>query len=250
VIEFEGIWKRFGDNVVLSGVSMEVKRGETRVIVGQSGQGKSVTLKIICGLLRPDGGTFSVEGEAQDLSSGAALSRLRERVNMVFQFGALFDSLTVFENVGFTLLERTSMPPEEVRERVADCLEMVHLPGIEELRPSDLSGGMRKRVGLARALITQPEIMLYDEPTSGLDPVTSDLINDLIIETRERLGVTSLVVTHDMTSAYKIGDSITMLCAGEFIATGTPDEIRQTDDPRVRQFIEGRARGPLTREAV
>jgi phospholipid/cholesterol/gamma-HCH transport system ATP-binding protein len=250
LIRFEGIWKSFGAKAILRGVDFHVERGETRVIVGQSGQGKSVTLKLICALLWPDRGTVTVDGHTLRRGDREALARVRHGVDMLFQFGALFDSLTIRENVGFVLYERSGLPRREIDARVAECLEMVNLPGIEDLMPADLSGGMRKRVGLARALIGRPEILLYDEPTSGLDPVTADLINDLILETGRRFGVTSVVVTHDMTSAYKIGDRISMLADGQLITTGTPDEIRATADGRVRQFIEGRAHGPLTAGAV
>jgi phospholipid/cholesterol/gamma-HCH transport system ATP-binding protein len=250
VIRFEGVWKIFGGTTVLRGMDLAVERGETHVVVGQSGQGKSVALKLICGLMWPDRGKIVIDGREIVRVDPESITIIRHRVNMLFQSAALFDSLTVRDNVGFTLMERSDLDPEEISERVAEALAMVNLPGTEDLLPADLSGGMKKRVGLARALITQPEIMLYDEPTSGLDPVTSDLINGLILETQRRLGMTSLVVTHDMASAYKVGDRISMLAGGEIIATGTPGEIRETTDPRVRQFIEGRAEGPLTEEVA
>lgn len=246
MIEFRGVWKGFEGKSVLRDVSFRVERGETRVIIGQSGQGKSVTLKLICGLMEADQGTVLVDGRVVNPHSRESIAHVRERVNMLFQFGALFDSLSVRENVGFTLFEKSSLSRAEINRRVAECLAMVNLSGTEHLFPADLSGGMKKRVGLARALICHPTIMLYDEPNSGLDPVTSDLINDLINSTSRRLAMTSVVVTHDMASAYKVADRISMLDAGELIATGTPEEIRASVDPRVRQFIEGRAEGPLT----
>jgi phospholipid/cholesterol/gamma-HCH transport system ATP-binding protein len=249
VIDLRGVSKRFGPKVVLHDVNLTVARGETHVVVGQSGQGKSVMLKHVCALMWPDSGEVVVDGKALRRGDRDSIRVVRERVNMLFQFGALFDSLNIRDNVGFTLQERGELSKKEINSRVAEALEMVNLTGIEDLMPADISGGMKKRVGLARALISRPQIMLYDEPNSGLDPVTSDLINDLIIKTQQQLGVTSIVVTHDMASAYKVGNHISMLASGALIATGTPDEIRAHGDPRVRQFIEGRAQGPLTDSA-
>ena len=250
MIRLEGIWKRFEAKEVLRGVDLSVERGETHVIIGQSGQGKSVILKHVSGLIWPDRGTVTVDGRVISRRDRESIAFLRSQVNMLFQFGALFDSLNVRDNVGFTLAEKHRTPRDEIDARVAEGLAMVNLPGIEKLFPNDLSGGMKKRVGLARALISRPSIMLYDEPTSGLDPVTSALTDQLIIRAREKLGVTSLVVTHDMASAYRIADRISMLCQGEIIATGTPEEIRNSGDARVRQFIAGDAKGPLTTEAA
>ncbi len=248
MISLEGICKRFGDKHVLRGVDLHVERGETRVIIGQSGQGKSVMLRLITGLVWPDRGTVTIDGRVIQRGDREALAFIRRRVNMLFQSAALFDSLSVRGNVGFTLDEKRAAPRPEIDQRVAECLGTVDLAGTEDLMPSDLSGGMRKRVGLARAMISEPTIMLYDEPTTGLDPITSDMINNLIIATKRRLNVTSLVVTHDMASVYKVADRISMLAHGEIIATGTPDEIQRSDDPRVRQFIDGHAEGALTAE--
>lgn len=248
MIHLRGVTKSFDSKVILDGIDLSIESQETHVIVGQSGQGKSVTLKLICALMAPGSGEVEIDGKVISIRDRDSVKHVRERVNMVFQFGALFDSLSVRDNIAFTLTEREHLPRREVDKRVAECLEMVNLPGIENHMPADLSGGMKKRVGFARAMITHPKIMLYDEPTSGLDPVTSDLINDLIIEARRRLGMTSVVVTHDMASAYKVGDRISMLAKGQLIATGTPDEIRSSNEPRVRQFVEGRAEGPLTTE--
>jgi phospholipid/cholesterol/gamma-HCH transport system ATP-binding protein len=250
MIRLENIHRRFGPKAVLRGVDLEVERGESRVVIGRSGEGKSVLLRHICGLIWPDRGRVFVEGRELRRGDTEAISFMREKVNMLFQSAALFDSLDVRGNVGFSLDERGALAREEIDARVAECLALVNLPGREALMPSELSGGMRKRVGLARALITRPDIMLYDEPTTGLDPITADMINDLIVEMKGRLGVTSLVVTHDMASAYKVADRISMLADGAIILTGTPEEIRNSDDPRVRQFIEGRAEGPLTEAAV
>lgn len=246
MIRLVNVSKRFGSKEVLRGVNLEVEAGESRVIIGRSGEGKSVLLRLIAGLIWPDAGQVIVAGREIRPGDREAWRHLRRTVNMLFQSAALFDSLTVRENVGFSLDERGDLSPREIDARVAECLALVHLPGTEHLMPAELSGGMRKRVGLARALISEPQIMLYDEPTTGLDPITADMINDLIVEMKARRSVTSLTVTHDMTSAYKIADRISMLARGEIIATGTPDEIRATRDPRVRQFIEGHSRGPLT----
>jgi phospholipid/cholesterol/gamma-HCH transport system ATP-binding protein len=243
-LKFRGVRKRFGDKVVLDGLDLEIRRGETLVIIGQSGCGKSVTLKCLLGLIRPDEGTIMVDGADIGAMDEEALIRLRARFGMVFQFAALFDSLDVDGNVGFAL-RRMGRPEDEVRRIVAERLAAVGLPGTEKLKPSELSGGMRKRVGLARALAGDPEVLLYDEPTTGLDPIMADAISGLIVATRERTGVTSVVVTHDMTSAYKVGHRIALLYRGRIRALGTPDEIRGSADPVVQQFIHGRADGPI-----
>ncbi len=243
-IRFRGVSKAFNGRPVLAGLDLEVARGETLVIIGRSGGGKSVLLKHLIGLLRPDAGSILVDGRDIVPLDEEAMAAVRVRFGMVFQGAALFDSLTVEDNVGFAL-RRQGRPEAEVRRIVEERLAEVGLPGAGPRKPAELSGGMRKRVGLARALAVNPEAVLYDEPTTGLDPVMADAINDLIVETRERLGVTSIVVTHDMTSAYKVGHRIAMLYEGRVRATGTPDEIRASTDPVVAQFIAGRAAGPI-----
>jgi phospholipid/cholesterol/gamma-HCH transport system ATP-binding protein len=218
------------------------------VIIGQSGVGKSVLIKCIIGILTPDEGTIEIDGEVITEAGFRNMDAIRRKFGMLFQYAALFDSLKVWENVGFALIQHTRMKTDSIREVAEEKLRMVGLPGIQDLMPSELSGGMRKRVGLARAIAMEPAIMLYDEPTTGLDPIRADSINDLIIQLREELGVASITITHDMVSAYKIADRIAMLYKGQLIATGTPDEIRSSDNPYVQQFIHGRAEGPIRDE--
>lgn len=246
MIKFEGVKKRFGSKVVLDGVDLEVDEGETRVIIGRSGEGKSVLLKHINGLISPDEGRITVDKIILNYRDEEHLNEIHKKVGMLFQMAALFDSMNVRENVGFSLSETTDIPVEEIDRIVKEKLSMVNLPGVESLMPSELSGGMKKRVGLARALAAGPKIMLYDEPTTGLDPITSDVINDLIIKTAQEENVTSLVITHDMKSAFKIATKISMLYKGKIIETGTPKEIENTTNPIVRQFINGDAAGPIT----
>jgi len=245
VIRIEGLTKSFGDKAVLDGVDLEVKRGESMVVIGGSGSGKSVLLKHIIRLLRPDGGRVLIDGSDISGLDEHGLNDLRRRMGMLFQGAALFDSMSVWENVGFALRQHTSLKPREVRRIASEKLRMVGLSGIEDVMPADLSGGMRKRVGLARAIATEPECILYDEPTTGLDPIMADIINDLILSLRERLSVTSVTITHDMTSAFKIADRIAMLYSGRIIEVGTPEEIRKTSSPVVSQFVAGRAEGPI-----
>jgi phospholipid/cholesterol/gamma-HCH transport system ATP-binding protein len=216
------------------------------VIIGRSGCGKSVLLKHIIGILKPDAGEIHVDNQHVALLKGNDLVKLRMKFGMLFQGAALFDSLSVYENVGFALLEHSNLSEEEIRKRVRQSLISVDLPNIEEKKPAELSGGMKKRVGLARAICNKPQIILYDEPTTGLDPIMADMINELIIRLKEQLKVTSIVVTHDMVSAYKVATRIAMLYEGKIIAQGTPDEIKNTTDPIVRQFITGAAHGPIT----
>lgn len=246
MIQAVDICKSFNGRVVLGHLNLEVRRGETLVIIGRSGCGKSVFLKHIIGLMRPDSGRILIDGVDMTPLSGNHMNQLRMRFGMLFQGAALFDSLTVGENVGFALAEHTNLSEKAVRERVAEALEHVGLHGIQELKPSELSGGMRKRVALARAICMRPEILLYDEPTTGLDPIMADAINDLIVELHDKLKVTSVAVTHDMVSAYKIATRIAMLYQGSIIQIGTPDEIRNSRNPVVRQFITGSASGPIT----
>ncbi len=246
MIEINDLHKRFEGKEVLRGAHLTVKTGETLVIIGQSGCGKSVMLKHIIGLMMPDAGQILIDG--QDIFSFdiEQWRELRLKTAMLFQGAALFDSLSVGENVGFALSEHTDTPVEEIEELVSEKLTMVGLSGIESLKPAELSGGMKKRVGLARAICNEPEVILYDEPTTGLDPIMADAINDLIKHLNTQLKVTSIVVTHDMASAYKIADRIAMLYDGAIIEIGTPDEIRNTKNPIVQQFITGSADGPIT----
>lgn len=244
-IAVEGVSKRFGQKQVLQDCDLLIDKGETLVIIGRSGEGKSVLLKHIVRLLEPDAGRIWIEGvPVFDLRSDE-LMELRKKFGFLFQGAALFDSMTVCGNVGLMLKEHMGWPEARVRERACECLAMVGLEGAEDKLPSELSGGMKKRAGLARAIVMQPEYILYDEPTTGLDPITGDAINDLIIKLQRELGVTSIVVTHDMPSAFKIADRIAMLSRGRIVFTGTVDEVRSTTHPMVRQFIEGSAEGPL-----
>ncbi len=244
-IEFADVWKRLGRRDVLRGVNLRVARGESLVIIGRSGTGKSVLLKHVVGLLQPDRGTVRVNGLDVGALAERELLELREAMGMLFQGGALFDSMSIGENVGLALREHTPMPDVQIEMIVTEKLSLVGLAGTEGQRPSALSGGMKKRAALARALAMNPKIMLYDEPTTGLDPITSDVINRLIRRLQERLGITSIAVTHDMRSAYHIADRIAMLHDGKIHAVGTPAEIQATKDPIVRQFIEGSSEGPL-----
>ena len=250
MIKIENLHKSFGDKHVLRGVDLEVEKGESMVVIGGSGSGKSVLIKHIIGLLRPDRGHIFVDGVDVTLLKEKELYEMRKKFGMLFQGAALFDSLTVWENVAFALLRHARMPAEEARRIASEKLRLVGLAGVEDLMPSELSGGMRKRVGLARAIAHGPEIILYDEPTTGLDPIMADAINDLIIELRERLHVTSVSITHDMKSAYKIADRIAMLYEGKIIGVGTPEEIKNTSTPVIKQVITGSAVGPIKIEGV
>lgn len=246
IIQLQNLHKSFGDKVVLNGMSIDVERGESLVIVGGSGTGKSVTLKHIIGLLKPDQGHVIIDGQDLAALKPVELNHFRRRFGMSFQEGALFDSMSVFENIAFPLRRHTKMTEAEIRARVEECLEQVHLPNVEGKRPSELSGGMRRRVGFARAISLKPEILLFDEPTTGLDPVISDVVAELIREMDHSLNVTTVTITHDMKVAFKIADRVAMLYEGRIIEVGTPAEFQRSQDPIVRQFIEGRADGPLT----
>jgi phospholipid/cholesterol/gamma-HCH transport system ATP-binding protein len=239
VIEFQDLHKAFGGKPVLQGLSLKIRDAETVVIIGYSGTGKSVALKHIVGLLQPDAGDVIVDGQAVSALDRDGLTALREGIGYVFQFAALFDSLTVAENLALGL-RRRRVSAEEIEDRVREALALVDLSGTEERMPAELSGGMRKRVGIARAIALRPRYILYDEPTTGLDPVTSAVIDRLMVRTREHLGVTGVVVTHDMRSAYTVGDRIAMLYEGRIRQVGTVAEIQETEDSVVRQFIEGR----------
>lgn len=247
MIEIINLVKSFNSHRVLDGANLTVRDGETMVIIGRSGGGKTVLLKHVIGLMQPDDGQVIVEEKEVSRLDAGGLSALRLKFGMLFQGAALFDSLTVGENVAFPLREHTRMTEEEIRQRVRECLELVGLKGIEHLKPAELSGGMRKRAGLARALALAPKIILYDEPTTGVDPIMADSINLLIKELHDRLKVTAVAVTHDMVSAYKIADRIAMLHEGKIIQVGTPEEIRYTSNPLVKQFVLGISeRGGMT----
>jgi phospholipid/cholesterol/gamma-HCH transport system ATP-binding protein len=240
MIRLVDVYKSFGPKHVLEGFSLDVAEGETMVIIGYSGTGKSVAIKHIVGLLEPDRGEVWVDGREVPTLPRRELYELRSHIGYVFQFAALFDSMTIGENVAMGLRKQQHLEETEIQQRVSEALELVDLPGVQTRFPAELSGGMRKRVGIARAIALRPKYILYDEPTTGLDPVTSAVIDELMVRMRERLGVTSVVITHDMRSAYRVGSRIAMLYQGRVQQVGTVDEIRNTADPVVRQFIEGR----------
>ncbi len=239
-IQLKDVHKAFGTKEILRGFSLEVHEGETLSVIGASGAGKSVTLKHLVGLIQPDQGEVWVDGQDIAELEGDDLAELRRTVGYVFQFAALFDSMTIEENVAMGLRRIPDMYDEEIRARVSDCLALVDLEGVEARYPSELSGGMVKRAGLARAIATRPKYLLYDEPTTGLDPITVTIIDRLIIRMSEELGVTGIVITHDMASAYRISDRIAMLHEGRLRTVGTVAEIQESTDPFLRAFIEGR----------
>jgi len=245
MIRIRGLKKRLGAKQVLDGVDLDVETGESIVVMGRSGTGKSVLLKHIIGLMTPDAGSIEVDGTNIVGLKERDLNEIRKRFGLLFQGAALFDSMTVGENVGLTLVEHMRMKSADVRRRVAERLEWVGLKGVEAMKPGSLSGGMRKRVGLARAIAMDPQYILYDEPTTGLDPILADAICELVRSMQRRLGVTSIVVTHDMVAAYKVADRLVMLDGGRIVFSGTAEETRQTRDPLVRQFIEGSSQGPV-----
>jgi phospholipid/cholesterol/gamma-HCH transport system ATP-binding protein len=240
MIRLIDVYKDFGTKRVLSGFSLDVVEGETMVIIGYSGTGKSVAIKHIVGLLEPDAGTVIVDDQEVPKLPRRDLYALRARIGYVFQFAALFDSLSIGDNVAMAL-RKQRVEESEIARRVQDALELVDLPDVADRFPAELSGGMRKRVGIARAIVGRPKYILYDEPTTGLDPVTSAVIDQLMVRMQRQLGVTSIVITHDMRSAYTVGTRIAMLYNGRVRRVGTVNEIQHTDDPVVRQFIEGRA---------
>jgi phospholipid/cholesterol/gamma-HCH transport system ATP-binding protein len=245
MIELRGITKSFDQKIVLSDVDLDVDKGDTVVVIGRSGTGKSVLIKHVLGLIQPDSGTVSIDGNRLDQLNRSQLYHLRMRAGVLFQGGALFDSMTINQNIGLGLVESTKKRPAEIRDIVAERLEWVGLKDVGNRLPSQLSGGMRKRAALARALAMDPEIVLYDEPTTGLDPVTSEGINQLIVGLQQRLHVTAIAVTHDMNSAFTIGDRIAMLDNSRIVFNGTVAEAKESDDPRLRQFIAGETKGPL-----
>jgi len=248
MIEIINLCKNFGKKEVLKNLNLTIKSGETTVIIGRSGCGKSVLLKHIIGILKPDSGQVLIDGKDISKMYGKELNDIRMKFGMLFQGAALFDSLTVWENVAFGMIEHTETEKDAMLARVRECLGLVGLGGIENLKPAELSGGMKKRVGLARAISMKPEIVLYDEPTTGVDPIMGDAINDLIKELHDKLKVTSIAVTHDMKSAYKIANRIAMLYEGKIIEIGTAQEIKSTKNPVVKQFIHGEAEGPIAKD--
>ncbi|MFH1411261.1 MAG: ABC transporter ATP-binding protein [Candidatus Omnitrophota bacterium] len=246
MIELKDIEKSFQGQRVLEGLNLTINTGESMVIIGRSGCGKSVTLKHIIGLIHPDKGKVLVDGKDVTRLKEKELNKMRMDFGMLFQGAALFDSLSVMENVGFQLFEYTDMGAEDIKKRVAECLGRVGLRGVENKKPAELSGGMKKRVGLARAICMFPKVILFDEPTTGIDPIMGDVIDELIRHLHDTLKTTSVTVTHDMKSAYKIADRIAMLYDRRIVAIGTPDEIKNSDNPIVRQFITGSSEGPIT----
>ncbi len=245
MILFENVHKAFGRNRVLRGCTLDVRDGETLTIIGGSGTGKSVTLKLMLGLLKADRGRIVVDGQDITQMREEELSGTQRQFSYVFQGGALFDSLTVGENVAFGLRQLGQVTDKELRSTVEEKLALVGLHGIERLKPSELSGGMRKRVSIARSIAMGPKYLFYDEPTTGLDPIMSDVINDLIVDLHTKLGQTGVVITHDMRSAYKISSRIAMLYEGRIIQIDTPDNIKNSTNPVVQQFVTGSAQGPI-----
>jgi len=244
-IVMEGVSKSFGSKQVLKETDLLIHKGETLVVIGRSGEGKSVLLKHIVRLLEPDAGRIWVEGEEISEMEMSDLMEMRKKFGFLFQGAALFDSMNVCKNVGLMLEEHSGWSMDKIKDRACECLALVGLTDSDDKLPSELSGGMKKRAALARAIVMEPEYILYDEPTTGLDPITGDAINDLIIKLQKELGVTSIIVTHDMASAFKVADRMAMLSRGKIVFTGTVDQVRSTDHPMVRQFIEGNSQGPL-----
>jgi phospholipid/cholesterol/gamma-HCH transport system ATP-binding protein len=238
VVEYQDVHKRFGSKVVLDGMSLEVRRGEVLALLGRSGTGKSVTLKLLIGLLRPDQGKVRVGGDDLDRMKERELARMRRHVGMVFQGGALFDSMSVADNVAYGLREHFRFSEARIAERVRECLALVDLDHAERLEPGALSGGMRKRVAIARAIATWPELLLYDEPTAGLDPSTTNQVNSLIVSLKQRLGVTSIIVTHDMPSAFAVADRMALLEKGRIVWAGATDEARQAPPEPLARFLD------------
>jgi phospholipid/cholesterol/gamma-HCH transport system ATP-binding protein len=245
-IRVVNLHKSFKANHVLRGVHLEVEPGESMVVIGGSGSGKTVLIKCIIGLIRPDEGEIYVDGLEITSLNEQKMNEVRKKFGMLFQGGALFDSMRIWENVGFGLRQQNRLNEEEIKRIASEKLRLVGLKNIEDLMPAELSGGMKKRVSLARAIAMEPEILLYDEPTTGIDPIMADAINGLIVQMREKLNVTSIAITHDMKSAYKIADRIAMLFQGKIIEVGTTEEIKNSPNPIVQQFIQGKSEGPVT----
>jgi len=245
MIKIVNLKKAFGAKKVLDGLDLEIESGKITVIIGRSGEGKSVLLKHIIGLLKPDEGSIDLDGQDITTISEREFNEVRKRFGMLFQGAALFDSMSVAQNVGFALKEHTDLNDEDILKVVGDKLRRVGLVGVEDMMPSDLSGGMKKRVGLARAIVMDPEIVLFDEPTTGLDPIMSDSIADLVLDTQRDLKTTYVLITHDIPFTYKIADKIAMLHEGRIIEQGSVEEMKANPNPIVRQFLEGRAEGPI-----
>jgi phospholipid/cholesterol/gamma-HCH transport system ATP-binding protein len=245
LFEVRGLKKAFGRNLVLDGLDLDIFAGEVITIVGESGSGKSLMLKAMMGLIEPDAGTIRFDGKEVTGQTEQQWVQTRQRIGMLFQESALFDSLDVFENVGYALREQTSMTEEEISKRVAETLSLVALPGIEQMAPSDLSGGMRKRVALARAVAVRPEIVFYDEPAEGLDPINVTRVNRLLLGLQQSLNVTSVVVTHNLKAAFAISDRLALIHDGQVVSTGAPETFLDSDDPVVREFIGERMRKVL-----
>ncbi len=245
MIKIIGLAKSFGSKKILNNVNLEIEKGMITVVIGRSGEGKSVLLKHIIGLLKPDAGHILLDGMDLTTLKDREFNEARKRFGMLFQGSALFDSMTVGENVGFPLKEHTDLDNVAIQDIVRQKLERVGLKNIEDMMPADLSGGMRKRVGLARAIVMDPEIVLFDEPTTGLDPIMSDSIAELILDTQRALKTTYILITHDIQLTYKVADKIAMLHEGRIIMEGSVDDFRTTKDPAVRQFLEGSSKGPI-----
>ncbi len=237
MIDIQGVHKSFDDNHVLRGVDLQIVEGCTTVIIGSSGSGKSVLMKHMLGLLRPDRGRVFVDGEEISGLSESGLVRVRSKFGMVFQHSALFDSMSVGENVAFPLREHSKLKENEIRARVAERLALVGLEGVEERYPAELSGGMRKRVGLARAIVLDPKIILYDEPTTGLDPITANSVDEMIMDAQEKLGITSVVISHDIASSFRVGHHVAIIYQGTIVEQGSPRDLRESEHPHVREFL-------------
>ncbi len=244
-IDIKSLKKSFGSHVVLDGIDLTIEDGKTTVIIGQTGCGKSVLIKHIIGLLKPDDGQILIDGVEFTNMKGKEFSNIIKNFGVLFQNAALFDSMTTGENVAFPLIEHTKLSKKEIDKKVEEKLAIVGLKGVEQLYPSELSGGMKKRVGLARAIALDPKVLIFDEPTTGLDPVMSDTIDNLIVGTQKHLGVTSIVISHDIQGTFKIAHKIAMLYKGKVVLYGSPDDFKNTENPIVRQFLERRAEGPL-----
>jgi len=248
MIEFIGVKKKLGNKDVLDGISFKIEKGETFAIIGRSGAGKSVTLKLMVGLMQPDSGSIIIDGVDISHKNDSALATIRKKFGFLFQGSALLNSLTVGDNVGLPLREHQELPEETIKHRIREVLEIVGLHEAENLMPAELSGGMKKRVALARSVVRYPEIILYDEPTTGLDPIMANVINHLIINLREKLNITSVVVTHDMNSTFMVANRIALLYHGKIIQTGKVDYFQNSQDPFIRQFVQGAPKGPFEEE--
>ncbi len=245
MIKIQSVFKSFGDNIVLNGVSLNVAESESRVILGGSGTGKTVLLKVILGLLSPNAGTIFVDGIQVDPEQSSTIFEIRKKIGMCFQMAALFDSMTVSKNISFGLTRHTTMTPFEIKSRVDECLTLVGLRGTADLYPSELSGGMKRRVGFARAIALKPKILLFDEPTTGLDPVMTDVISKVIKDLQTELRATTITITHDLKVAFSIGHNISLLHKGSIVASANPTDFGLISDPLVQQFIQGTSEGPF-----